>query len=387
MSAASARHNQRWATTNAQMGLWYRVDPDLHILGIHAARRDAVTRLDAFRSYVKGGNWSVPARGAGTIAITVAGDAMPRDGNNDERPVALPFAAWVLSPDRNAAEMVPIMFVLEIGNPLALLSGPWPLTDLEDKAVAIIGIGSIGSAAAEALAGYGVRRLFLIDDERLSEHNFARHRVPESHLGRYKATAMADVLIQRDPQMRPEALVLNVIYDADQIRPVINEADVVLVATDGVDSRRAANHLTRRASKPVVLACVLEDGAYGEILRIRPPRTGCLLCARQKLLDDGGLDPEPSLDRGYGTGTRHLPMTAVGSDLALVGQFAAKAAVSTLLEELGFSDQRLPGGQAIIGLRPKPNMEAPFDIERALEVRWHDLPPPRVDCATCGAPV
>lgn len=389
LSEVTDRHELRWASTNPSMGLWFRVDPELHVLGLHAASRDAVTKLDAFRKYVKGGNWTQPGRGHLTLAVTVA-DVAPYiaqfEGEDDGPPLPTPFAAWALSPDGNSAEMIPIMIAPEHANPLVLLCGPWPLSELEGKAVAIAGVGSIGSAAAEALAGYGVRRLLLIDPDRLGEHNFARHRVPETHVGRYKAVAMAEVLTKRDPQMTPEALTLDVIYDADQVRPVFDEADVVLVASDGVDSRRAANHLARRAGKPVVLACVLEDGAYGEVMRIRPPRSGCLLCARQKLIDDGALDPEPSLDRGYGTGTRHLPMTAVGSDLALVGQLAAKATVSTILEERGYPDQHLPGGHAVIGLRPKTNMAAPFDIEHAGEVRWHELPPPRPDCPTCGTP-
>lgn len=388
LSAVTDRHQLRWATTNPAMGLWFRVDPELHTIGMHAARRDAVTKLDAFREYVKGGDWTYPARGSLTIAITVADVAQCREqaGDDDGAPLPLPFAAWLLSPDRGSAETIPIMIAPEAADPLGLLTGPWPLHELEGKTVAIVGVGSIGSAAAEALAEYGVRRLLLIDPDRLAEHNFARHRVPEAHVGRYKAVAMADVLTARDPHVQPEALTLDVIYDADHVRPVFDEADVVLVASDGVDSRRAANHLARRAGKPVVLACVLDDGAYGEVLRIRPPRTGCLLCARQKIVDDGGLDPEPALDRGYGAGTRHLPMTAVGGDLALVGQFAAKATVSTILEERGFPDQRLPGGHAVIALRPKTNTAEPFDIEHAGEVRWHELPPPRPDCPTCGTP-
>jgi len=388
LSEVTDRHELRWASTNPDTGLWFRVDPELHVLGMYAAQRDAVTMLDAFREYVKGGNWTNPGRGGLTLAVTVA-DVTPyidRMGGEDGPPLPLPFAAWLLNPDTNAAEKIPIMIAPEHADPLALLSGPWPLSDLEGKTVAIVGVGSIGSAAAEALAGYGVRRLLLIDPDRLGKHNFARHRVPETHVGRYKAVAMTEVLTHRDPQMKPEALTLDVIYDADQVRPVLDEADVVLVASDGVDSRRAANHLARRAGKPIVLACVLEDGAYGEVMRIRPPRTGCLLCARQKLIDDGALDPEPALDRGYGTGTRHLPMTAVGSDLALVGQLAAKATVSTILEERGYPDQHLPGSHAVIGLRPKTNMEAPFDIEHAGEVRWHELPPPRLNCPTCGTP-
>ena len=96
------------------------------------------------------------------------------------------------------------------------------------------------------------------------------------------------------------------------------------------------------------------------------------------------MDPEATLDRGYGAGTRHLPMTAVGADLGLVGQLAAKAAVATLLQARGYRDQRLPGDHAVIGLRPLPGIAAPFDVERAGEVKWSELPAPRPGCPSCS---
>jgi molybdopterin/thiamine biosynthesis adenylyltransferase len=241
--------------------------------------------------------------------------------------------------------------------------GHWPLLDLADDCVVVVGAGSVGSAINDAFAAYGVRRLALVDPDRLLSHNFARHRAHPKQLGRRKVCA------------------------EDLMRPLFLDSSLIVVASDGVDSRRAANHLARRAGKPVVFACVLMDGAFGEILRVPTPAVGCLLCARDELVQSGAMvNPEDHLDREYGTGTRHLPMTAVGGDLGLVGQMAAKAAVATLLQAKGFRDQRLPGNHALLGLRPVPGMAAPFDIEFAGEVRWRDLPPPRADCPTCSTP-
>jgi hypothetical protein len=134
-----------------------------------------------------------------------------------------------------------------------------------------------------------------------------------------------------------------------------------------------------------VLACVLADGAVGEILRVRPGSgSGCLLCHRAELQAAARLDPEPGLDLPYGTGLQHRPMTAVGGDLALVGEFAAKAAVATLLEARGYHDQRLPAEHAVLGLRPVPGLTPPFDVTRAGDVRWAPVGPPRPSCPTCG---
>jgi hypothetical protein len=97
------------------------------------------------------------------------------------------------------------------------------------------------------------------------------------------------------------------------------------------------------------------------------------------------MDPEPALDSAYGTGTSHRPMTAVGTDLVLVGQFAAKLAVATLLEEAGHHDQQVGPDWAVIGLRGDRTAPDPFDLYPG-EVRWLANVESRPDCPTCCAP-
>jgi hypothetical protein len=136
---------------------------------------------------------------------------------------------------------------------------------------------------------------------------------------------------------------MTVVDDAHEIRGLLATTDVMLCCADGVAPR-----VTSRAAptNPAVLACVLADGGIGEIIRLRPfPDHGCLLCRSQALIDDGTLDPEPALEASYGTGTLHQPMTAVGSDLALVGDLAAKITVATTLETAGHYAHRLPAGR------------------------------------------
>jgi molybdopterin/thiamine biosynthesis adenylyltransferase len=377
LSDVPPKHYLAFATTQPGMGLWFRVKPELHLLGVEATRRDSGIGISTFRQHVVGGDWIQPGLHAYTLALTVSEPSNPGEPR---------FAAWRLQPDKDMAIRVQTEVVEERIDLLEPLRDSWHVDELAHKTVALIGAGSIGSAAAEALASYGIRQLALVDPDRLRSHNFARHRVHAANLGRYKVSALAKLLQERDSCVQVEAMPIDVIYDADRVRPMLREVDAVLVSSDGVDSRRAANHLARRAAKPAVFACVLGDGAFGEIMRICPPRTGCLLCARAELIASGGIDPEPALDLGYGTGSRHLPMTAVGGDLGLVAQLAAKIVVATLLDDLGYRDQRLPGDHAIVGLQPKPGMAPPFDIERAGEVRWRPLPPPRDDCPTCGRP-
>lgn len=354
--------------------LWYRAEPELHAFGFLRHHRSGALPLDHFRAGLHG-SWTALGRNGQRLVVTYA--------HLDEG--GLDWRAWVIAEGEDKAQFVDIELVDEHMPLLAPLAAHWPLHELATAHVVVIGTGSIGSHANDALAAYGIRQLTLVDPDRLRAHNFSRHRAHPAQLGRFKVVAERERLRERDPDLVIDALTLDVVYDADAMRPLFAEADLVLCASDGIDPRRTVNHLARRAGTPAVFACVLENGAFGEILRVASPRTGCLLCARAHLREQGGMAPEHTLDRGYGEGSRHLPMTAVGSDLGLVGQLAAKTAVATILDHKGHRDQRLPGDHAILGLRPLPGMAAPFDLTGAGRVEWHLLPPPRQDCPTCGA--
>ncbi len=355
-------------------GLWFRAHPMLHLAGVEGARRSGALPLDAFKDGVEG--WQVSLnRDHPALALTYT---QLEDGGED-------WLAWYLSEKERSAEVIGIALVDEDLPLLAPVAAHWPLDVLAREHVVVLGAGSIGSHADDALVDYGVRRLTVVDSDRLLPHNFARHRAHPRFVGRHKVHAERARLLDRDEDLEVEALVLDVIYDADVIRALLAEASLVLVALDGISSRRVANHLARRAGTPAVFACVLENGALGEIVRVASPCVGCLACLRAELREQGGMEPEATLDRGYGAGTRHLPMTAVGGDLGLVGQLAAKAAVATLLLARGYRDQRLPGDHAVIGLRPLPSLAAPFDVEHAGEIKWSELPDPRPDCATCSS--
>ena len=71
-------------------------------------------------------------------------------------------------------------------DPLAGLPPAWPLHDMAAASVAVIGAGSIGSAAAHALAMYGTGTITLVDDDRLLWHNLSRHQGSRGDIGRYK---------------------------------------------------------------------------------------------------------------------------------------------------------------------------------------------------------
>jgi hypothetical protein len=371
-----ARH---WLTgadevTNAR---WYRVAPELHGIWFQLrARAGAALALDAFAQHIP-----TMFTKTGQVAVTYAPDTQQAFGD-----VGVPdLLGWLVDP---GGAVTPMSLEVEPAvTGIATLKPAWPVQALADTSVMVVGAGSIGGAAAIDLATYGVGHLDLVDPDRLLWHNLIRHVGSARDIGRPKVCALADQLREIRPDTSVEAHEIDVVADADVVRGMLPGADVILCAADGVAPRRVVSHLARRAHRDAVLACVLEDGALGEVLRLRPfANSGCLLCQRAHLTIAGGIDPEPALDAPYGHGTRHRAMTAVGADLHLVGNLAAKVTVATVLERRGHGDQALPGEQAVIGLRPTPGLAAPFDLTGAGEIRWAGSWPARPNCPTCSAP-
>jgi molybdopterin/thiamine biosynthesis adenylyltransferase len=361
-------YTRAWTGVNAS-GLWYEVDEHLHELGRFGAIRGGAVSIDDFQQRVKGG-WKRPQT-AGSYVLTFV-----------RRSASLPpdWVAWFMTEE--AAELVAFDLYDPRGELLAPLTSGWPLHKLEGLHATVIGVGSIGSVACEALASYGIRRFTLIDPDRLLAHNFARHRALRTNHGRLKVNAVGDLLLERDSAVEVERLPLDVATHADLVRPGLANSDVVIGCPDGTRARRMVSHLAYRAGKPVVLGCVLEQGAFGEVLRLVPGRNGCLLCNRAALRD--AFDAEVGLDAGYDAGNPHLAMTAVTGDLALVGHLVAKAAVSTLMERRGERGEKLAGDHGAIALRPLPGFPAPFDFSAAGQVRWVETAQSRPTCPTCG---
>jgi molybdopterin/thiamine biosynthesis adenylyltransferase len=364
-------HYTNALTTYANTAFWHQADVDLLTDGFaHFLRRTPLDTQTEFRPRIK--SWRTGSSNGSWYVLTFA--------MSDDRPV---WAGWTVS--QKHAMYMPVTVIDEGQSLLAPLQNAWPLDVLASLNVLLVGAGSIGSAAAEALASYGVRKLTILDPEHLEQHNFARHRLHPRVVGQNKARALRDQLLDRDPELKLTAHPINVIFEADSVRSIIDDIDVALVCSDGVASRRVMNHLVAWAKKVAVFACVIENGAFGEIVRVQPGRTGCLECDRDALLAAGMLDPEDDLDRGYLEGGGARPMTAVGGDLTLVGQLAAKIVIATHLEGHGERAQTLPGDVMTIGLRPIPDLRAPFDLEHALEVKWRHLPPSRSACLSCAS--
>lgn len=121
---------------------------------------------------------------------------------------------------------------------IARLYGGASLVRLAAAHVCVVGIGGVGSWAAEALARSGVGCLTLIDLDHVAESNVNRqvHALGET-LGRAKATAMAE----RIHAINPDCRVVGVddFVTPENLRQTVPGCDVLIDAIDQLNAKAA----------------------------------------------------------------------------------------------------------------------------------------------------
>ncbi len=97
-------------------------------------------------------------------------------------------------------------------------------------AVAVCGLGGLGSHVAVALARAGVGRLLLLDFDRVDLTNLHRQQYRADQIGQYKTDALAENLRQIAPYLALETRTVRL--DRDNAPGLLAEADIVCEAFD-----------------------------------------------------------------------------------------------------------------------------------------------------------
>lgn len=126
--------------------------------------------------------------------------------------------------------------------------------------VCVIGIGGVGSWAAEALARSGVGRLTLIDLDHVAESNINRQiQADDDTLGKAKVQAMKE----RIARINPDCAVTGIeeFIDTDNLASLLPACDAVIDAIDNVRAKAAlAAHCKRNK-----ITLIMTGGAGGRV--------------------------------------------------------------------------------------------------------------------------
>lgn len=136
---------------------------------------------------------------------------------------------------------------------IARLYGEAALQALRRARVAVVGMGGVGSWAAEALARSGVGALRLVDLDHVAESNINRqiHALGDT-LGMAKVAAMAARLRAIDPTVDCEAL--DAFLDEDNAAALVAGCDYVIDAVDQVNAKLAMVLACASAGIPLIVS-------------------------------------------------------------------------------------------------------------------------------------
>jgi len=147
------------------------------------------------------------------------------------------------------------------------LVGAEGLRTLAASHVLLIGLGGVGSFAAEAIARAGVGTITLVDFDRVCVTNTNRQlQALQSQLGRPKAEVLAERLAQINPEAKLTALVAS--YSAESAESFFaREPDCIIDAIDNISAKCHLLAECRRRGVPVVSS--LGAGGRTDIEQLR----------------------------------------------------------------------------------------------------------------------
>lgn len=142
--------------------------------------------------------------------------------------------------------------------------------------VLVVGAGGIGAPLLLYLAGAGVGRITLVDDDRVSLSNLQRQIIfVTADAGRRKAEAAAERMAALNPGVRVEALAARL--DAGLAARLIPGHDLVVDGSDSFATRALVNAACVAAGVPLLSAAVTQW--EGQVTLCDPARGApCLAC-------------------------------------------------------------------------------------------------------------
>jgi adenylyltransferase/sulfurtransferase len=146
---------------------------------------------------------------------------------------------------------------------------------LHKSNVVIVGIGAIGSLAAELLVRVGVGTIKIIDRDIIELNNLQRQLLFDEHdVGKPKATAAVEKLKRVNSDIKITAL--NEDVDYSNINAIIRRPDCILDCTDNMETRFLINEYCIKERIPWVHAAAIKN--YGTVFPIIPGNAcfGCV---------------------------------------------------------------------------------------------------------------
>ncbi len=260
---------------------------------------------------------------------------------------------------------------------------------LSEARVLIAGCGSGGGQVALQLVMAGIRNFVLFDSDVLEEENVIRHVCGRRYLGQRKTDALADVLLDRNPDIQIERHPIDLMECSD-LPEHVRKATVVVLATDNDPTRFKLNEACVKAATPFVIGRVFTRGIGGEVFSYRPGESGCLACLegileRSKYRDrvrEIDLLSDEEREKVYGLEIGEIKDSpGLNIDIAFITSFHTRFVLDAIARRLDSRPKyMLPieENYLVWGNRPIHPFTKHFELQR---MRLH----PQGGCLVCGS--
>ena len=145
---------------------------------------------------------------------------------------------------------------------------------LQDKKIAIIGSGGLGSSLSFALGASGIGEIHMVDFDEVSLHNIHRQiAFKTGDEGKNKARINAELIEARCPYVKAHAHEC----DFDTFAKMGIEVDLIIDATDNLPTRAAINTYARSVKTPWVYGsveafngqvCFFDEASFEDVFKI-----------------------------------------------------------------------------------------------------------------------
>jgi molybdopterin/thiamine biosynthesis adenylyltransferase len=209
--------------------------------------------------------------------------------------------------------------------------------------VAMVGVGSLGSAIAVALAKAGITRFSLFDPDLFEPENVVRHVGCVSDIGLPKVQVVEQAIKKINPDA--EVTCIQSAFSLDPVgwgidsvqtlRDAISAScSIVVCATAISDSERSINALCVGEGKPVIFSSVLGNAEHGRIFRVIPQKTSCYQCVLIAQAADPGRYPRFET-KDLGAPAYPQPgIPGLGLDIDEIAILTARLAIQTIAMQI-----------------------------------------------------
>ena len=143
--------------------------------------------------------------------------------------------------------------------------------------VMIVGLGGLGSSASIYLAAAGVGHLVLIDFDTVDLSNLQRQIVhTTADIGKPKVESASARLVALNPDLK--LTLINRLLNESEFAALMQDADVVIDATDNFDTRFALNRASIQTRTPLVSAAAIRFEAQISVFDPRQHDSPCYRC-------------------------------------------------------------------------------------------------------------